>query len=276
MIQYIIIISFLFFLISLIHHPYRSYTTAIAWISMILLLIFEIPAWLADHNYVYPALTCISIILLGITLRILFETDTHKKELIFQLTRAAGVAFIIYAPFAFYEPFGNWLIAQVVQQTGGLLTLLGHPTELFLWNTFRGNGYSVEIILACTGIQAISIMLGVTYAVKTTFTQKIIAALMIVPPIYILNLFRNAGVIMAYTEQWFPYFQTYVGGEQGFASFFWAHNIIAEGLAFLFLLVLAYGLFCFIPTLADVAIDILRMYKGEIESFLDRNKIKMK
>jgi archaeosortase A (PGF-CTERM-specific) len=245
---------------------------------MILLLIFEIPSWLADHNYVYPTLTFISIVFLGITLRILYETDIHKKELIFQLTRAAGVAFIIYAPFAFYEPLGNWLIAQVVHQTGALLSFFGHPTELFSWNTFRGDGYRVEIILACTGIQAIAIMLGVTYAVKTTFTQKIIAALMVVPPIYTLNLFRNAGVVMAYTEQWFPYFQAYIGGEQGFASFFWAHNVIAEGLAFLFLLILAYGLFCFIPTLADAAIDVLWMYKGEIESLLDRNqnKIKMK
>ena len=243
---------------------------------MILFLILEVPSWFADHNYFYPILTFISIVLLGITLRILYETDTHKKELIFQLTQAAGVAFIIYAPFAFYEPFGNWLIAQVVHQTGILLTLFGHPTELFFWNTFRGDGYRVEIILACTGIQAIAIMLGVTYAVKTTLMQKVIAALMIVPSIYILNLFRNAGVVMAYTEQWFPYFQAYIGGDQGFASFFWAHNIIAEGLAFLFLLALAYWLFCFIPTLADAAVDILRMYKGEIESLLDRNKIKMK
>ena len=274
MILYIIIISFLFFLLSLTQHPYRSYTTSIAWIAMILLLIFEIPSWLTEHNYVYPTLTILSIILLGITLCILYGTDTRKKELIFQLTRAAGVAFIIYAPFAFYEPLGNWLIAQVVHQTGALLAFFGHPMELFSWSTFRGNGYRVEIILACTGIQAIAIMLGVTYAVKTTLTQKVIAALMIAPPIYILNLFRNAGVVMAYTEQWFPYFEAYIGGEQGFASFFWAHNVIAEGLAFLFLFLLAYGLFLLIPALADVAVDIFRMYKGEIESLLGRSKVR--
>ena len=243
---------------------------------MILLLIYEIPSWLAEHNYVYPILTILSLVLLAITLHILLGIDTRKKELIFQLTRAAGVAFLIYAPFAFYEPFGNWLIAQVVHHTGLVLTFLGHPMELFLWNTFRGDGYRVEIILACTGIQAIAIMLGVTYAVHTTLTQKILAALMIVPPIYTLNLFRNAGVIMAYTEQWFPYFESYIGGEQGFASFFWAHNIIAEGLAFLFLFMLAYGLFSLIPTLADIALDICRMYKSEIQSLLERNKKKVK
>jgi archaeosortase A (PGF-CTERM-specific) len=235
---------------------------------MILFIISEIPAWLADHNYVYPIFTILSIFFLGITLHILFKTDEHKKELIFQLTRAAGIAFIVYAPFVFYEPLGNWLIAQVMHQTSVLLILLGHPTELFLWNTFRGNGYRVEIILACTGIQAIAIMLGVVYAVKTTFKQKIIAFLMIAPSIYLLNLLRNAGVIIAYTEQWFPYFQEYIGGEEGFASFFWAHNIIAEAIAFLFLFVLAYGLFRFMPTLADFAVDLLQMYKEETMALL--------
>ncbi|MCL2459778.1 MAG: archaeosortase A [Euryarchaeota archaeon] len=274
MMQYLIIISFLFFIVSLAHHPYRSYTAAIAWISMILLLISEIPAWLADQNYVYPTVAILSILFLVITLRILFGIDEHKKEFIFQLTRAAGIAFIIYAPFAFYEPLGNWLIAQVVHQTSALLTLLGHPTELFLWNTFRGNGYRVEIILACTGIQAIAIMLGVAYSVKTTLKQKIISFLMIVPPIYLLNLFRNAGVVTAYTEQWFPYFQEYIGGERGFASFFWAHNVIAEALAFLFLFVLAYGLFRLIPTLADFAVDLLQMYKEETIVFLDEIRTK--
>jgi archaeosortase A (PGF-CTERM-specific) len=241
---------------------------------MICLIILEIPTWLAAHNYVYPTLTILSIFFLIITLHILFKTDEHKKELIFQLTRAAGIAFIIYAPFAFYEPLGNWLIAQVVHQTSALLTLLGYPTELFLWNTFRGNGYRVEIILACTGIQAIAIMLGVTYAVKTTLKQKIIAFLMIVPPIYLLNLCRNAGVVAAYTEQWFPYFQEYIGGEQGFASFFWAHNVIAEALAFLFLFALAYGLFRLMPTLADFAVDLLQMYKEEVVVLIDGIKVK--
>jgi len=274
MIQYLIIVSFLFFIISLVHHPYRPYTTAIAWISIILLIISEIPTWLTNHNYVYPTFAILSIFFLGITLHILFKTGEHKKELIFQLTRAAGIAFIVYAPFVFYEPLGNWLIAQVVHQTSVLLALFGYPTELFLWNTFRGNGYRVEIILACTGIQAIAIMLGVAYAVKTTFKQKIIAFFMIAPPIYLLNLFRNAGVVTAYTEQWFPYFQEYIGGEQGFASFFWAHNVIAEALAFLFLFVLAYGLFRLIPTLADFAVDLLRMYKEETMVFIGRIRMK--
>ena len=272
MIEYIIIISFLFFIISLINHPYRSYSAAVAWSSMVLLLLCTVPSWLAEHNYVYPICTLFSLLFLGITLRLLFGEDARKKELVFQLTRAAGVAFIIYAPFAFYEPLGNWLIAQVVNQTSALLAIVGHPTELFSWNTFRGNGYRVEIILACTGIQAIAIMLGVVYAVQTTLKQKIITLFMIVPPIYILNLFRNTGVVTAYTEQWFPYFQEYIGGEQGFASFFWAHNVIAEGLAFLFLLVLAYGLFSLIPNLADIAMDLFLMYKEETKALLDKIK----
>jgi archaeosortase A (PGF-CTERM-specific) len=49
-------------------------------------------------------------------------------------------------------------------------------------------------------------MLGVAAAVPTTTRQKILAFLLIAPTIYILNLLRNVFVIMAYTDQWFPYF----------------------------------------------------------------------
>jgi len=72
-------------------------------------------------------------------------------------------------------------------------------------------------------------------------------------------------VIIAYTEQWFPFLPDIAGnGEFGYESFFWAHNIIAEGLALLLLIGIAWGLFRIIPKLADFATDLVQLYSGDV------------
>ncbi|NYT06977.1 MAG: archaeosortase A, partial [Methanomicrobiales archaeon] len=69
----------------------------------------------------------------------------------------------------------------------------------------------------------------------------------------------------AYTGQWFPYLPSIAGnGEFGYESFFWAHNVIAELLALVLLVGIAYSLFRIIPGLADLAADLTRLYSGEV------------
>ena len=100
-----------------------------------------------------------------------------------------------------------------------LLNIFNYPVNLDAWNIIAQHGFRVEIILACTGMQSIAIMLGVAAAVPTTLRQKAYAFLLVAPTIYILNLFRNVFVIMAYTGQWFPYFPDIAGnGEIGYES----------------------------------------------------------
>ena len=116
-------------------------------------------------------------------------------------------------------------------------------------------------------------MLGVSAAVPTGFRQKILAFLLITPTIYILNLLRNVFVIIAYTEQWFPYYPSIASnGEFGYESFFWAHNVIAELLALVCLVFIAYGLFTIIPKLGSFADDIYQIYSGEIRRAFGRGK----
>ena len=142
-----------------------------------------------------------------------------------------------------------------------------------LWNTFQSGFFRVEIILACTGIQAIAIMLGVAAAVPTTMKQKIFAFMLIAPVIYILNLFRNAGVVIAYTSQIFSWLPDISGSQEyGYSSFFWAHNVFAEGIALLFLIILAYNLFRLIPALGDFAADLVGTYEHEIRKIFDKDK----
>ena len=269
MLELFIPISCIFFLLFLVPGRHRRYSAILAWISIIIVLISGVPSWIDESNILYPVMAVLAVPFLWATIRMLLRYE----PLVYHLTRAAGVAFLIYAPFGFYEPLGNALISIVVNQTGILLSLFQFPFEQVLWSTFQHGRYRVEIILACTGIQAIAIMLGVAAAVPTTWRQKILAFLLIAPPIYILNLFRNTGVIIAYTEQWFKALPDIAGSDEpGYSSFFWAHNIIAEGVALIFLIILAYGLFRLIPTLADFAADLVDVYRDEFRKIGGKDK----
>jgi archaeosortase A (PGF-CTERM-specific) len=97
--------------------------------------------------------------------------------------------------------------------------------------------------------------------------------LIIAPTIYILNLLRNVFVIIAYTDQMFPYYPDIASnGELGYESFFWAHNVIAELLALVCLVMIAYGLFTIIPKLGSFADELYQLYFGEVKKAFSRNR----
>jgi archaeosortase A (PGF-CTERM-specific) len=265
---YLVLASCIFFLAFLVPSRIRNWFAILGWTTIVLFLFSEVPYYLSINNYLYPTLAVLSVPFLVITAKYLVAGDLRVE----QLSRAAAVAFLIYAPFA-YTPLGDWLIAVVIGQTLWLVNLLGYDAILAAWNMVIRNGFRVEIILACTGIQAIAIMLGVAAAVPTTIRQKILAFLLIVPTISVLNLIRNTAVIIAYTEQWFPYLPGIAGnGEYGYESFFWAHNVIAELLALLLLVVIASALFRLIPGLADLAAGLYELYSGEIRKVFHRDR----
>ncbi|OPX68670.1 MAG: Transmembrane exosortase (Exosortase_EpsH) [Methanoregulaceae archaeon PtaB.Bin056] len=258
--ELLVLFSCLFFLAFLVPWKLRHWCAVLGWTSIVLFLFAEVPYYFSINNFMYPAMAVLSVPFLVITARHLLA----REVLVMQLSTAAAVAFLIYAPFA-YSPLGDWLISVVVGQTAWMLEAFGYPPLQLAWNMLSRNSFRVEIILACTGIQAIAIMLGVVSAVKTTMGQKAISFLLVVPTIYILNILRNTAVIIAYTEQWFPFFPEIAGtGEFGYESFFWAHNVFAEGLALLLLIGIAWGLFRIIPDLADFATGLVQLYWRDI------------
>ncbi len=266
--EYLVLLSGIFFIAFLLPVRARKYFGMLGWAGMVLFLFAEIPYYFSINNFLYPLIAVLSVPFLAITVKYL--NREHLR--VMQLTTAASVAFLIYAPFAF-TPLGDWLISVVVGQVVWLLDAFGYPAALYAWNTIIRNGFRVEIILACTGIQAIAIMLGVAAAVRTTMRQKAAAFLLIVPTIYILNLIRNTVVIIAYTEQWFPYFPEIAGnGELGYESFFWAHNVFAELMALVLLVAIAYGLFRLIPELARFATELFGLYLDEVRRVAGRKK----
>ncbi|HOX34340.1 MAG TPA: archaeosortase A [Methanoregulaceae archaeon] len=269
MIQYLVLLSCIGFLAFLVLGRYRKYPAIIGWVCIVLALFASIPEYIAENNFLYPLMAVLSVPFLLITIKYLLKDDPT----IFSLSRAAAVAFLIYAPFEYIPALGDWLIAVVVDQVVAILSALGYPATLTDWNIISRNNLRVEIILACTGIQSIAIMLGVAAAVPTTLKQKMMAFILIAPTIYVLNLFRNVFVILAYTGQWFPYYPEIASnGEFGYESFFWAHNVIAEFLALVLLIAIAYGLFRIIPDLADFAEDLSRIYIGEVRAVFGKGR----
>jgi archaeosortase A (PGF-CTERM-specific) len=261
MIGYLVLASGISFLLFLLPWEGRRYAAILGWAAMVLFLIAEIPYYLRLNNILYPTLAILALPFLFITARRLLREDAA----ILALSRGAAVAFLIYAPFAYLPALGDFLIGVVTGQVVYLLDSVGRPALFLAWNLIGRNGFRIEIILACTGIQSMAIMLGVAGAVPTSFRQKAFAFLLVVPTIYLLNLARNAFVIIAYTDQWFPYLPEIASnGEWGYESFFWAHNIMAEGGALIALIAIAYGLFVLIPDLGRWAGDLYAVYAGDL------------
>jgi len=267
MIEYLVLLSGLGFLAFLVPGPHRKYAAITGWTFIVLFLFANLNVYFGENNFLYPMMAALSVPFLFITAKYLLAEDPR----VIHLTRAAAVAFILYAPFEYlpaiggFPAAGDWLIGMVVGQIVWLLGLLHFSVSLADWNIIMHNNFRVEIILGCTGIQSIAIMLGVAAAVPTTIRQKVLAFLIIAPTIYFLNLLRNVFVIIAYTEQWFPFYPDIAGnGELGYESFFWAHNVIAELLALVCLVIIAYGLFTIIPKLGNFADDLYQLYAGEV------------
>jgi len=265
--DYLVLISCICFLAFLIPSRFRKYFALGGWASIVGYLFLELPYYFSLNNFMYPAIAVLSIPFLYITAKYLLRDDPR----VMQISTIAAVAFLVYAPFGYMPALGNWLIAAVADQTSAVLAAVGYPVTFQDWNLMERNGFQTEIILACTGIQSIAIMLGVAWGVRSTARQKIAGFLLVFPTIYISNIIRNVFVVTAYTEQWFPYLPEIAGnGEFGYESFFWAHNVMAELGALVFLVILAYALFMIVPELGTLADSLYRLYRSEVEQIIRR------
>ena len=158
---------------------------------------------------------------------------------------------------------------MVVSLAFGLITALGNHPHMLAWDVFFENAFSNQIILGCTGITAIALMLGVAFGEKNlSMRQGVLACLLIIPPIFILNLLRVVVVFIAVSNTWFAAFPDPTG--TGDANFFWAHNVIAEGLAILFLLILTWGLVRVIPGLGGFAVNLVGVYRDRLREGVAR------
>jgi len=190
--------------------------------------------------------------------------NMKRGENIHSLKFLAGSTFyagMLYFTFKKINLLGGWLIKIVAQQSVFLLNLLGYNAKvgsiIYGINTqvpvyFNGHE-SVQLILACTGLQSMAVFIGVIIAIKSDFNKRIKAFLITVPTIYVLNLIRNAGVIYGVEELGF--------------SFYFMHNVVGKIGSLIALIVIAFFVFDLLPELYDDIISIIKLYKrkGPIE-----------
>ena len=268
----------------------RKYFGIAAWTALIAGLFTLLPELiLIEGNVIYPVLIVFSVLLLIIGIRHLLKETPAMMD----FTRAGGVFCILYVPFAIFKPLGDWLVgtvvywvAQVFNATGFEYYTVSETSPYFTdyWNfffsvpaeqfLFGNGGYGDEIVLGCTGITAIALLVAVVFLAHTSWIKKLGLILLVAVPIYIINIFRNVFVINAYFGQWFPWFEEWFAGNPipGFASYFWSHNIMCEGGAFLVIILLAVLLFKSSPGILSSVKDIIFLFVDEIKVLLRGKK----
>ncbi len=105
---------------------------------------------------------------------------------------------------------------------------------------------SVNIVLACTALQSMIIFVGGVICTKAPARSRLNGFLVTVPPIYILNLIRNAAVI------WLTY--EHIWGED---TFFWAHAVLGKVGSLIALVFLAVAVFHFLPEMQDSILGVI-------------------
>jgi archaeosortase A len=258
----LVLSAFASFLIFLAAGQYRQVAAIAGWACIVLNLWSELPAFLLENNFLYPALALLSLPFFVITA----ERLLHEDPVIFRLSRTAAIATIIYIPFALVPVLHDGLIGVTVTLASGIITALGHHPQLAAWDVILENGFANQIILGCTGIMAMAIMIGVVFGEKgLSGRQAFLSFLLVVPAIFLLNLIRVAVVFIAVSDRWFAPFPDPTG--TGDANFFWAHNVVAEGLAVIFLLMLVWVLARIIPGLGIFARELAGVYRETLKNF---------
>jgi archaeosortase A (PGF-CTERM-specific) len=257
----LIFAAFISFLLFFVGGRYQKVAALAGWACIVANLWSELPAFLAENNFLYPALALLSLPFLIITADRLLQKD----PVVLQLSRTAAIATVIWVPFALVPVLRDGLISVVVTLAFGLITALGHHPQLEAWDVIAENGFYNQLILGCTGILSIALMLGVIFGEKgLTLRQAVLSFLLVVPPIFLLNLLRVAVVFIAVSDGWFDRFPDPTG--TGDANFLWAHNVIAEGVAVLFLVLLVLAVARIIPRLGTFATGLAGVYRDRLSA----------
>jgi archaeosortase A (PGF-CTERM-specific) len=209
--------------------------------------------YLVEHNIMYTVACALAI---PATAYLAYVMVKDERESLMVLTRSAAISGIFYFPFSFFPWLGGWLIQVTTDITLASVNALGQ-NAVANGDVITLNGVKVQIILACTAIQSIALFVGVVGCVKAPPDRRLKAFMVSVPVIYVLNIVRNTFVISAYGGQWLQIapmtIVEWTGETADYASFFWAHNVLAEAGSLIALVVISYAVITYLPeTLAYI------------------------
>jgi archaeosortase A len=187
------------------------------------------------------------------------QIEGDSLDITSMLTSASALGALIYFPFANFSSLNTWIIGNVTSQVTWVLQYFEIPAYMKAWNMITLNGYTVEIILACTAIESIALFMGLIGAVKAPLNRLVTAFIVSVPVIYVLNLIRDIFVVVAYGEQWF-----------GTDSFVIAHNYIAKAGSGIALFVISYVVLRVLPELLAMIDGLWVVLSEELKYLLHR------
>lgn len=188
------------------------------------------------------------------------QIETGSLDITSMLTSASALGALVYFPFATFPSLNTWIIGGVTSQVFWVLQYFEIPAYMRTWNMITLNGYTVEIILACTAIESIALFMGLIGAVRAPFSRLAMAFIVSVPVIYVLNLVRDIFVVVAYGEQWF-----------GANSFVIAHNYIAKAGSGIALFIISYLVLRILPELLGMIDGLWVILSQELRSLLHRS-----
>lgn len=172
-----------------------------------------------------------------------YKWDEDYRPLSFLASVTAGTGlpyfFIKYVPFV-----SKTLIDVVAYQSVWIANLFGLHLSLSGGSWSNGeylahiDGVPISIILACTGIQAILVAFSLIYFSRGDSKLRRNLLLLVIPVIYVANLFRNVIVFL-------------IVDANGSSSFEFAHNVVGKGLSTAVLLLLTLYTFKKIPQMYD-------------------------
>jgi archaeosortase A len=187
------------------------------------------------------------------------QTRGDSLAITSMLTSASALGALVYFPFANFSSLNTWIIGNVTSQVIWVLQYFEIPASMKAWNMITLNGYTVEIILACTAIESIALFMGLIGAARAPLNRLVMAFIVSVPVIYVLNLIRDIFVVVAYGEQWF-----------GADSFIIAHNYIAKAGSGIALFAISYAVLKILPELLGMIDGLWVILSEELKYLLRR------
>ncbi|KKG13986.1 exosortase [Methanosarcina sp. 2.H.T.1A.6] len=187
------------------------------------------------------------------------QIEGDSLDITSMITSASALGALVYFPFANFSSLNTWIIGNVTSQVIWVLQYFDIPAYMKAWNMITLNGYTVEIILACTAIESIALFMGLIGAVRAPLNRLVMAFIVSVPVIYVLNLIRDIFVVVAYGEQWF-----------GADSFIIAHNYIAKAGSGIALFAISYAVLKILPELLGMIDGLWVILSEELKYLLHR------
>lgn len=200
------------------------------------------------------------------------------RETLFLLSRAIAFMGLIYLPFSLHAPAKKALIELVTWQGEIVMQSLGFEFQVvereggvrgtyFFVNEQAGE-FTVNVLLACTGLGSMAIFGGLIAAVRAPLRRKLRALAIAIPVIWVLNLARVVFITLAFSQQWLQVAveptMALVGYENpNMVSYFISDRVIAQSLSVVALVGIAWAVAREVPELLTVGEDVLYVVTGD-------------